>query len=151
MGLEGQKMRSQTTKKLHKPHVAKKTMRALLDRSVALLSCLFPPPTLSVVDSESATNCEILADCMSKFWANCVWSSEISNMLCSAVLRSRLSDHRTAKPNVGTYRTWSIVSSYCFSISLFSFANNCNCSGLSCCSISRLAASSISRPTALPP
>lgn len=79
-------IRSQRIKNAHKPLAAKKVYRAVLGRCVAFLSSLFPPPTFSVVESESDTNCSICADCVARLLTSNVCSSAISTRDFSAVL-----------------------------------------------------------------
>ncbi len=73
-------------RKVHNPQLAQNTVLAVLFLSVAIFNSLFPPPTFSVVDNESATSWDIFALWTSRFCTRVVWSSEISSMERSAVL-----------------------------------------------------------------
>lgn len=79
-------IRSQRIKKAHRPLAAKNVYRAALGRCVAFLSSLLPPPTFSVVDSESVTSCSMCADCVARLLTSIVCNSAISTSDFSAVL-----------------------------------------------------------------
>lgn len=71
---------------MQKAHVDQNTIRAVLALSVALLSCWFPLPTFSLVNSESATSASMCSAWIVRLAASVVWSSEISRRDFSAAL-----------------------------------------------------------------
>lgn len=71
--------RSHKTSVVQNTHVPQNTACAVLRRSVARLSSLFPLPTFSVVENESCTSCSMCADCTLRLFANVVCSSDISS------------------------------------------------------------------------
>ena len=84
-----QTIRSHRTKKAHNPHVARNTHRAGPFLSAARVNSLLPPAISSLVASDSRTRSLTIEDCVSRFAANVVWSSEISIIDRSAVLSRR--------------------------------------------------------------
>jgi hypothetical protein len=88
--------RSQRTSVVQKIHVDQKTACAVLLRSVARLSSLFPLPTFSVVENESSTSWSMCAACTLRLFASVDCSSDISS-----------SDFSVALSHVSTHRVWS--------------------------------------------
>jgi hypothetical protein len=70
--------KSHSTSVLQNAHVPQKTMRAVLLRSVARRSSLFPLPTLSTVENESSTSRLMCSVCTPRLPASWLCSSEIS-------------------------------------------------------------------------
>lgn len=81
--------KSHSTSVVQKMLVAQKTFCAVLPRSVARLSSLFPLPTFSVVLNESSTSWSMCAACMLRLLASVDCSSEISVSDFSVALRYR--------------------------------------------------------------
>ena len=136
---EAQINKSHKIKVPQKTVVAQKTFCAVLPLSVARLSSLFPLPTFSVVLSESSTSWSMWAACMLRLVASVDCSSAISVSDFSVwLLAVSTYQGREKGYSSGTYRTLSSWSSYCLSMSWFSCANSCSCSGSSWFSITTL-------------
>lgn len=88
--------KSHRTSVVQNIHVDQKTACAVLLRSVARLSSLFPPPTFSVVENESCTSWSMCADCTLRLLASVVCSSEISTSDFSVALRYLLATSQDA-------------------------------------------------------
>jgi hypothetical protein len=69
--------------------VAQNSFCAVLPRSVARLSSLFPLPTFSVVLNESSISWSMCADCTLRLFASVDCSSEISTSDFSVALFQR--------------------------------------------------------------
>jgi hypothetical protein len=78
--------RSHRTSVVQKIHVDQNTACAVLRRSVARLSSLFPLPTFSVVENESSTSWSMCAACTLRLFASVVCNSEISRSDFSVAL-----------------------------------------------------------------
>jgi len=147
---KAQTNKSHKIKVPQKTLVAQKTFCAVLPLSVARLSSLFPLPTFSVVLSESSTSWSMWAACMLRLVASVDCSSAISVsdfsvwLLAVSTYQGREREREKKKGYTsGTYRTLSSWSSYCLSISWFSCANSCSCSGSSWFSITALDSSCV--------
>ena len=81
-----QKTRSHPTRNPHNPTVAQKTILAGRHRSLARLSCLFPPSTLPCVFAASSTRTSIWEAWISRLEASVLWRVEISRREDSACL-----------------------------------------------------------------
>lgn len=85
-----QNIKSHTTRKAQKAHVPWNKSLAVLGRSLAFLSSLFPLPIFSVVKNESCTSCSMCSFCSVRLVTRVDCSSEISIRERSAVLYTQL-------------------------------------------------------------